>query len=328
MKKYANMIYAGAVLAVMILLGCFMNDRAVFIVMKMMCMALMAVSLNLQFGFGGMTNLGGGLIFSLAGYALLVGCLRFGWPLFPSILFALVVMLIISAMLGYICLRNNMLTFTFCTMGLTMVSYTIISKIPFLGQDTGLIMTMIPEWMENLKVQYFVFLAVTVLALLVIYRFTKSPFMQIVIGARENDERLTYLGVNIRNIRLAVFIISGLFSSLAGILYAIMNSGAHITTIDPIVSIQAILMCIIGGASTFLGPVFGAVIVTFIINAVASATPYFKAVLGIVTILSVYLIPNGILGKEGRIMRYLDHLVKGTPLYQEKQKTKAGGDGR
>ena len=94
------MIYAGAVLAVMILLGCFMNDRAVFIVMKMMCMALMAVSLNLQFGFGGMTNLGGGLIFSLAGYALLVGCLRFGWPLFPSILFALVVMLIISAMLG------------------------------------------------------------------------------------------------------------------------------------------------------------------------------------------------------------------------------------
>lgn len=309
--QYANTFYAGVILLAAVLIGIFEKDTSMFLWLRILCMSLMAVSLNLQFGFGGMTNLGGGLIFSLAGYALLVGCLRFGWPLPVSIFFAMAVMLGISTVLGYICLRNNMLTFTFCTMGMTVVSFTIISKISFLGQDTGLIMTVAPRWMSNMRVQYFVFLAVVAATLSAIYRFTKSPFMQIVIGARENDERLTYLGVNIRNVRLVVFVISGMFSSVAGILFAIMNSGAHLSSVDTIVSIQAILMCIIGGASTFLGPVFGAVIVTFIINYVSGVTPYFKAVLGIVTILSVYLIPNGIFGREGRIMRKLDSLIRG-----------------
>lgn len=324
-EKYANLIYAGAALIVMIGLGFSLSESVTFVVMRMMCMALMAVALNLQYGFGGMTNLGGGMIFSLAGYALMVGCVRFNWPLLPSIIFALVVMLIVSSGIGYICLKNNMLTFTFSTMGLTMVAYTLISKNRFLGQDTGLIKTIVPGWMADLKTQYFVFLAVVAVSLFVIYRFTKSPFMQIVVGARENDERLTYLGVNIRNVRLVVFVVSGLFSSVAGILFAMMSSGVYLTNIDPLVSIQAILMCIIGGASTFLGPTVGAVIVVFITNSVSSVTPYFKLVLGIITIASVYLIPHGILGKETRLMKMIDHVVKRTPLNPEEEQKKADG---
>ncbi len=321
-EKFANLIYAGVALIIMISLGLFLNESVTFIVMRMMCMALMAVALNLQYGFGGMTNLGGGMIFSLAGYALMVGCVRFNWSLIPSILFALGVMLIASAGIGYICLKNNMLTFTFSTMGLTMVAYTLISKNKFLGRDTGLIKTITPAWMSDLKTQYFVFLVVVTISLFVIYRFTKSPFMQIVVGARENDERLTYLGVNIRNVRLVVFIVSGLFSSIAGILFAIMSSGVYLTNIDPLVSIQAILMCIIGGASTFLGPTVGAVIVVFITNSVSSVTPYFKLVLGLITIASVYLIPHGIFGKETKLMRVIDHVIKRTSLTPEEDPNK------
>lgn len=322
-EKFANLIYAGIVLAIMIILGFCLNDSFIFVVMRMMCMGLMAVALNLQYGFGGMTNLGGGLIFSLAGYALMVGCANFNWPLLPSVLFAIGVMIIVSAGIGYICLKNNMLTFTFCTMGLTMVAYTLISKNRFLGRDTGLIKTIAPSWMSDITAQYFVFLAVVAVSLFVIYRFTKSPFMQIVVGARENDERLTYLGVNIRNVRLVVFIISGMFSSIGGILFAIMSSGVYLTNIDPLISIQAILMCIIGGASTFLGPIFGAVIVVFVTNSVSSVTPYFKLVLGLITIASVYLIPNGIFGKETKLMRLIDHVFKGTAIESEQDLKKA-----
>ena len=61
-EKYANLIYAGAALIVMIGLGFSLSESVTFVVMRMMCMALMAVALNLQYGFGGMTNLGGGMI--------------------------------------------------------------------------------------------------------------------------------------------------------------------------------------------------------------------------------------------------------------------------
>ena len=309
---HINVFYAGVLLAAAICVGMLSNDSILFVMTRILCMALLAVSLNLQFGFGGMTNLGGGMIFSLAGYAMMVGCVRFGWGLLPSILFAMVVMAAVSLFLGYICLRNNMLTFTFCSMGLTMVAFAVISKISFLGRDTGLIKTVAPAWMAGQRTQFFVFLIVVAACLLAIYYFTKSPFMQIIVGARENDERLTFLGINIRQVRLVVFTVSGMFASVAGILYAILNSGAHITSIDPIVSIQAILMCIIGGASSFLGPVFGSVIVMFIINVVSASTPYFKAVLGIVTIFCVYCLPNGIFGRDGRVMKALNGILTGS----------------
>ncbi|MDO4549352.1 MAG: hypothetical protein Q4D04_14775, partial [Clostridia bacterium] len=96
-------VCAAILIAAFILLGLFAGLSTQLVMTRIVCMALVAVSLNLQFGYGGMTNMGGGLIFSLASYAVMVASMRFGWPLLPSILFALIIMIPVSAFIGYIC---------------------------------------------------------------------------------------------------------------------------------------------------------------------------------------------------------------------------------
>jgi branched-chain amino acid transport system permease protein len=287
------------VIAAFVLAGVFIRTDSMQIrFTRIVIMSLYAISLNIQYGYGGMSNLGSSLYFALSGYAVMVFVLRFGWPLAAAVPASLGCVLVCALVFGYICLQRGMMTFVFIGMGLCILASQFAAKTVWLGGATGMMTTVIPAWMGNMTIRYFFVLAAATVSSIIIYLFTKSPFVAMLKGARENPERLLFLGINVKKLRLIVFVITSFFMGVAGVLYLLLNNSVGPTTLDVSISLQALFMCLIGGASVFLGPVAGGIIVTLILTYVSSWTIYYNLVLGVIMLLCVYFIPRGILGKN------------------------------
>jgi branched-chain amino acid transport system permease protein len=129
-----------------------------------------------------------------------------------------------------------------------------------------------------------------------------SPFGKVVQGIRENEERLIFLGINTKKFHLVIFIIGGLFASLAGILLTMLNLGAFPDYLSPLQSAEVLMMILIGGMSSFMGPTLGAAIATFISTEVSNYLNQWQGILGAIIILCVLIFRGGILGRrENRI---------------------------
>jgi branched-chain amino acid transport system permease protein len=293
-RRYHLYVGLGAV-ALFALVGCVGNDSLQTIMSRVVIMSLYALSLNLQFGYGGMFNIGTSLYLGLGAYGLLICIAKLGLPLGISVLITLVGVIIFALIFGFLSLTKGMITFTFLGMAVTVMISIFVLKSPWLGSDLGLMGHVAPSWLSGKLPLYLFILGVSAICATVLYLLTRSPLIAVLKGSRENDERLTFLGVNVKRLRLTVFVISSTFMGIAGILYAMLNNIASTSYIDIMVSLQSVLMCMIGGVSIFMGPVIGGVIVTLIMSYISYFTIYYQFVLGAVVLLSVYLMPNGIL---------------------------------
>lgn len=261
-------------------------------------MTLFGLSFNLQFGYGGMTSLGHSMFFGLAGYILVALCLKANMNVWLACLLTLLICLGLYTFFGIVCLKNSMMTFTFISMGLALSASVLFSKWMYMGGTVGLNMHIAPAWMDDYRVEYLFILAVTVICSVLIYLLTKSPFISVLKGGRENEERLVFLGVNTNKLHVVVFVISGMFAAVAGMLFAFRNNGAFTASLDSALSFEAIIMCVLGGASNFFGPVLGGFIVALVYNWLPSVTDYFQGALGILILLIVYFMREGILSQQ------------------------------
>lgn len=274
----------------------FLTDRSS--VLKMLCrvaiMALYALSLNIQYGYGGMANLGSSLYFAISGYGMMVLVSKEGFPLWAAILVTLIVEIVFAFLFGYVTLQRGMMTFMFLNMGIVLLAVGFASKTAYLGAVTGIMYTICPPWLSDMTVRYLFVVAICLICALVLYLFTKSPLVAVLKGARDNEERLLFLGINAKKLRLVIFVITSVFIGIAGFLYTIVFNNMSTKMLDSAISIQALVMCIIGGTGYFLGPVVGSVIVTLIVTYAPLFTPYHMSVLAIVMLLVVYFAPKGL----------------------------------
>jgi branched-chain amino acid transport system permease protein len=172
-----------------------------------------------------------------------------------------------------------------------------------------------PEFLTgSLSFNLFV-LGVVVLCYVIMRIIVGSKFFKIAQGLRENEERLKFLGINTRRFRLAVFVISGFFTSVAGILLAMQNGGAFPAYLNALLSAQGLMMCLIGGMATFMGPSIGAAITTIIITEISNYIYLWQGILGIIIIGCVIVFRGGILGGRQARKRPSSHreIVAGEP---------------
>lgn len=317
LTKHKNLLITVLGAAAFLLISVLGSDSVDIILARISIMALYAVSLNLQYGYGGMGNLGHTLFFGLGGYGLLVCMAKFGLSFGISLLLALVCLLPLLVLFGYICLWNNdMMQFTFLSMGIALVVVALFKKWEWIGTDVGITYVVCPDWLKPYQNRFLFIFAVCLACIISIYFLTKTPFIRMLEGSRENDERLTFIGVNVRSLRVVAFTMSSFFAIVAGMLFAILNNGAYIKSLDMSMSIQALLMCMIGGTASFYGPILGAVLVILLTNYLPNITSMSNTVMGIIIILCMYFLPNGILNKNGRwqkaLLRVLNSPVKET----------------
>ena len=156
--------------------------------------------------------------------------------------------------------------------------------------------------MEFLTYQYYYYvLAVFVICVLLMWVIVHSPFGKALQAIRDNETRAEFIGIRIRRYRLIVFVISGVFTGVAGALWAPLNG---LTTPDVLVwtfSGEIVFMTVLGGFGTFVGPILGAVAFNYLKTYAVGVTVYWQLLLGTVLVVLVIALPTGIMGTINRL---------------------------
>lgn len=276
----------------------------VFVATRVLLMGLFAASFNLIFGYGGMLSFGHAAFFGAGAYASALMLLHFGWPLLAVIVLATVVAALLATVIGAFCVRLDEVYFAMLTLAFGMMVYAIVHQWRSLtngsdgiaGFPLGSFGLGLDLQLADPVVYYRVVLFIVAIAALVLHRIVRSPFGLVLSAIRQNGERVSFCGVDVRRHRLIAFIIAGAFAGLAGALFAPFNRVANPDMVYWTQSALPVLMTILGGAGHFLGPFFGAAIFVLLEIWITTYTQYWMFFLGIVLAVLVLFFRKGIFG--------------------------------
>ena len=273
---------------------------------RIMILALGAVSLNLILGYGGMMSFGHAAYLGIGGYA--VGMLAHEgifsgfvqWPvaLAVSALFALVI--------GALSLRTRGVYFIMITLAFAQMAYYIVAGLARYGGDDGLTIYKRSQFFPPIdltnKVQfYYVCLALLIASIYLVWRIVNSRFGLVVQGTRSNETRMRAIGFPTYRYKLVCFVIAGTLCGLAGALLA-----NHTDFVSPAMmywtrSGDLIIMVVLGGMGSTFGPLFGAVALLVLEEALSGITEYWQIILGPLLLLVVLFARGGIDGLLGKV---------------------------
>ncbi|PAT31990.1 branched-chain amino acid ABC transporter permease [Vandammella animalimorsus] len=286
--------------------------------MKLFCFALFACSFNLLFGYTGMLSFGHAAF--LGGAAYITGHSLKVWGVPPELglLLGTAFGALLGLVMGYLAIKRQGIYFTMITLALAQMLYFVWLQAKFTGGEDGL--QGVPRGkllgvldLSSDLTMYYVTLAIVAVAFLFIMRIVHSPFGHVLHGIKENEPRAISLGYDTNRFKLLVFVLSAALSGLAGALKTLVLGFATLTDVHWAMSGHAVLMTLVGGMGTMLGPLVGAVVVVAIENKVgewgewiASLTQieWFRSlgesvtiVTGLIFVVCVLLFRRGIVGE-------------------------------
>jgi branched-chain amino acid transport system permease protein len=288
------------VLAVLLAVPFWLSPYYVGLVVKMMIFALFAMSLDLLIGYAGMASLGHAAYFGLAAYTTGLLALKLGWSVWFALPAGILLSMITAFFLALLALRTRGSYFLMITLALSQVLWGIAFGWRSLtGGDDGLPEVPRPDlglpWpmTDTTPFYYFVFVFVLV-GMLLLARLVSSPFGHALRGIRESETRMLALGYNVWRYKLVAFVLAGGFAALAGGLYVYFNRFVSPDYIHVARSAEVLLMVILGGAGTLVGPAVGAALIVFLENIISTYTERWLMVLGVIYVLVALLTPNGL----------------------------------
>ena len=269
--------------------------------MKVLCFALFASAFNLLLGYVGLLSFGHAAFFGMAGYMSAHAAKVWGVTPEIAILAGTAVAALIGLIFGALAIRRQGIYFAMITLALAQMVYFFALQIPFTGGEDGI--QAVPRGrlfglidLANDTTLYYVVAVIFMAGFLFIYRVIHSPFGHVLKAIRENEARAISLGYAVNRYKLIVFVISAALSGVAGATKAIVFQLASLTDVHWTMSGDVILMTLIGGVGTILGPFVGAVIVVGMTNYLAGFGAWVTVIEGVVFVACVLLFRQGIVG--------------------------------
>jgi branched-chain amino acid transport system permease protein len=293
------------VLAVLALIAPFLGLYPVFL-MQLLCFAMFACAFNLLLGFTKMLSFGHAAYFGASAYITGWLVTVHGWGTLEGILGGVAVPMLLGAVIGAIAVRRQGIYFAMITLALAQVVYFVCLQAQFTGGENGL--QGIPRGslfgllsLGNDRTMYYFVLAVFVAVFLFIRRIVHSPFGQVLKAIRANEPRAVSLGYKVDRYKLTAFVLSASLAGLAGSLKALVLGFATLSDVSQGNSGEVILMTLLGGSGTFLGPVVGAnVVVTlqeYLSDLVGS---WVSVIIGAIFVVCVMIFRRGVVGEIQR----------------------------
>jgi len=272
---------------------------------RILVMALAAASLNLILGYGGMVSFGHAAYLGVGGYV--VGILAYhgvtsAWVQWPI---AVGLSAVVALVIGALSLRTRGLYFIMITLAFAqMIHYVGVGLYDY-GGDDGLTLNARSDFggLPNLDSRpqfYYLCFALLLVALYLMYRLVGSRFGQVIRGSKSNDARMHAIGFPTMRYRLAAFVIAGAVCGLAGVLLANQADFISPATMHWTRSGDLIVMVVLGGMGTLMGPVYGALTVLALEESLSSLTHYWKIIFGPFLVLVVLFGRGGIAGLISR----------------------------
>ena len=313
----------GGVVVLALIAYPFVNPSDTFginLLVQILITAIFALSYDLIFGYTGLLSFGQASYYGLGGFAAGLLVARFNISNFwLSLLVAIVVASLGAAILGIFSIRTSGVYFMMLTLALAQMLFSLASKWDFTGSSDGVTFTR-PEFsifgfsLTDLVPFYLFVLFAFVVCFLVLTMVIRSPFGQALKGIRDNENRMTAVGYQTRNFKLVAFIIAGAIAGLAGGLNALSNGFVGANTLNWVNSGAVLVMVLLGGKGTLVGPVVGAFFTIWLqsqIQGSGSSIPLgnytladrWLSVLGIIFMVFVLFAPNGLVGLGKSLVR-------------------------
>jgi branched-chain amino acid transport system permease protein len=272
-----------------------------FIAIEVLAFALYAVSFNVLLGYGGMLSFGHAAFFGIGGYAAAILMKKAGLPAglaFVLVPFAaLAVSAALAVPIGLFSVQRSGIYFAMLTFAFQMLLYTVALKATSItGGDDGMTGLKPPGMLARAFYYYYFALALVVPALYVLHRLVGSPFGITLRALRANPRRVQYVGVDVRAHQLAAFVVSGAFAGLAGALFALSSGNVFPGWLNWTASATPIVMAVLGGVHTFLGPALGAAVYVVLEVLISGRTEYWPLAMGVIIVVLVLLMPEGLTG--------------------------------
>lgn len=275
---------------------------------KVLCFALFAAAFNLLLGYVGLLSFGHAAFFGFAAYCGAHVTKVWGFGPEAAILTGIVVGAGLGLVFGIIAIRRQGIYFAMVTLALAQMVYFVSLQAPFTHGEDGI--QGVPrrplfgfiDIESNIAIYYFV-LAIFLIGVFIVYRTVHSPFGQILKSIRENEPRAISLGYDTDRYKLIAFVLSAGLSGLAGSTKVLVFQLASLTDVQWQMSGEVVLMTILGGMGTMLGPIVGAAVVVSMQNYLAQVGSMTTIVQGAIFVACVLLFRRGIVGEIGAMLK-------------------------
>ncbi len=303
-EKYYYIGFAIAI-AIIALIQPFLNYFYKILVTQILIYSIFAMGFNILFGYTGELSFGHAIFFGLGATVVGLCAEHLSLGFLTSLVIATVVALGAAWLIGFFAIRVTGLYFAIITIIFSQIIYLATLNWKWIaGGDDGFTFR-IPSWklmgstisFHNLQVAYYFALLFFILSFLIYKRIIDSPYGKVLKSIRENEDRASVIGYNVRRLKLTSFIISGGFGGLSGALYAALVShytSANLFTIA--VSGNPVIWTLVGGAGTIVGPVIGTGIMVLFIHFISTTIREYLMLIGILIIVVIVATPRGIMG--------------------------------
>ena len=301
-SKFVNLKYVIPILCLGILPLFLHGNYMLHLLIMCLIWLILSSSLNLIMGYAGGASLGHGALYGLGAYTSAILVTTLHYPVWLSILIAIIVTTIAGAIVGAIALRTKGIYFAIVTLGVGAVVYEIFDKsINLTGGPMGIRGIPYPEnigpFVIDSKLAFFyLFVIISALVVFLICRLVHSRFGETLIAIREDDVLSKAMGINLTRYKIVAFCFSSGIAGLAGALYA-----HYITYISPnlftvATSFDILVITIVGGAGTIYGPIVGAFLLTLLPEALRVSADFRMMGYAVLLLLIIIFWPEGIVG--------------------------------
>lgn len=276
-----------------------------------------ALGFNLLLGYTGLLSFGHSAYFGLGAYtaAFMVKYMGVG-SMELYILGGLVVTAVVTVAFGYVCVGYTRIFFGILTLALSQVLWTLAYKFFWVTGGTDGIrvaygkMTLLGgmigftgsgSYQRFVGAYYYYTLVLFIACVALMWVIVHSPFGKALQAIRDNETRARFLGIGVRRYRLIAFLISGMFTGLAGVLWVPLNGLVTPEIVYWPFSGELVFMTVLGGFRSFSGPIVGAVVFNYLKTYAVASTEYWQAALGIVLVVLVMVLPTGLVGALTRL---------------------------
>jgi branched-chain amino acid transport system permease protein len=286
-----------AIVAALALVPALQGGYTLVLLSDILLFALFAVSLHFIMGPGGLHSFGHAAYFGLGAYGAGLLVQKAGAPM-EAALFAAPWLAALGALVfGWFCVRLSGVYLAMLTLAFAQIAWSVIFQWDaFTGGSNGIVGIWPSPWLASKTAYYYLTLAACIAGIALLWRVLYSPFGYAVRAGRDSPLRADAIGIDVRALQWAAFTFAGLFAGLAGALFAFSKGSISPEALAVPRSVDGLVMVLLGGIQTLTGPVWGAVLFTWLQDAVARGIDYWRAVIGAVILVLVLAFPQGVTG--------------------------------
>lgn len=286
-----------AVFAALLFLPLAVSRFYVYITAVIFVTALLAMSLNVVVGHGGLYQFHHAAFYGVGAYTFALILTKTDLPVWVGFVAAPICASAVGLLIGWFCVRLNKLYFGMLQISLGSLIWAIVFRwYSLTGGDDGIHGIPIPSFIGTISRSYYFILLVLAACAVLMFMIYRSPFGKTLQAVRDNPERSEAVGIHVRRHQLLGIVIATFFAGIAGVLFVVVEGSVFPDLLFWVLSLEVFIMCLLGGWFTFAGPILGAAIVVALRTFVGVYTEYWTLILGILLILLIFFLPEGVMG--------------------------------